>query len=167
MPFENQQQVQSEIDLRSQRLDVCDERLGESAADNVTIRELLGQLNDGGTADIQRTVQDSVDQAQDTIRSQFEADHTETKREQADAEQIEQELQGVASTDTDNAEHLAAARADLHGEEAGQPLDAVEQKLRDESEALRGEAERLRERNDKSRSEAERLLRQVIHEHSY
>lgn len=162
MPFESTEQIRRTSELHHQQLDVCDENLEVRAADHAIVNDLLQNLDDGGTADTQRAVKDGVQGAEDTIRDQFEADHADAKREQGDAESVALEVDGIAASETQNAEQIAAARTDLKTEDVSQTLESLASELNDSSEIHQSEAEKLRVRTQESAQEAERLLNQVI-----
>lgn len=162
MRFENKQLVTREVDTKTDRLDELENRLGLRAADTDRIKQLVRDLKDGGTGEAQRALESSVSEAKDSIRSKFEAEHDETAREQGEAERLEQEVQEDARCDADNSARIADARADLHTDEAREPLDQMSSELKEEAEVLDAEADRMRERREQSLREAERLLRQVM-----
>ncbi|MFN3166994.1 MAG: hypothetical protein ACE37H_08015 [Phycisphaeraceae bacterium] len=164
MRFENKQLVTREVDARSERLNDLEQQLGLCAADTARIKKLVNELKDGGTGDARRAVQSSVSEAKDTIRSRFDAEHDETKREQAEAQQLEQDVQEEARSDAGNAAEINKAHADLHADEAKEPLDQAAAELRYEADALEAEADRMQDRREQSLREAERLLRQVRQE---
>ena len=161
MRFENRKIVTREVDTKSERLTELQDRLGLRAADTDRIKRLVRELNDCGTGEAQRELQSSVSEAKDTIRTKFDAEYDETTREQAEAQRLEQDVQDEVRSDTDNAARITDARADLHTDEAREPLDQMSSKLKEEAEVLNAEADRMRQRREASLREAERLLRQV------
>lgn len=162
MRFENRQSVATEIDTKIKILDAHEDSLGLCAADTERIKKLVRDLQDGGTGEAKRAIQDSVSDARDTIRTKFDAQYDETTREQAEAQRLEQYVQDEVRSDADNAARITDARADLHTDEAREPLDQTSSELKEEAEVLDAEADRMRERREQSLREAERLLRQVM-----
>ncbi|MFN3166378.1 MAG: hypothetical protein ACE37H_04865 [Phycisphaeraceae bacterium] len=161
MRFETKQLVTREINTKAERLDDLEQHLGMRASDTERIKQLVRDLKDGGTSEVRQTLEASVSEARDTVRSKFESEYDETQREQAEAKALQQEVQDEASRDTANAAEINKAHADLNTEEAREPLDQAAAELKDEAEILDAEAKRLEQRHEASLRTAEQLVRQV------
>jgi hypothetical protein len=161
MRFETKQLVTREIDAKSERLDELEQHLDMRASDTERIKQLVGELQDGGTSEVRQTLEASVSEARDTIRSKLESEYEETQREQAEAKALQQEVQDEADRDAANAAEINKAHADLRTEEAREPLDQAAAELKDEAEVLDAEANRLEQRHEASLRTAEKLVRQA------
>jgi hypothetical protein len=161
MRFETKQLVTREIDAKAERLDELEEHMDMRASDTDRIKQLVRDLQDGGTSEVRQTLEASVSEARDMVRSKFESEYDETQREQVEAQALQQEVQDEASRDASNAAEIKQSHADLNTEEARDSLDKAATELSNEAVVLEAEAKRLDQRHEASLRTAEQLVRRV------